>query len=151
MGEEVSALFDVAIENPLGSRVRMQYDPERGWVEGAAFDKPLPAEYGYALRTRNPADGEEADVLVVGYGPTFSGCRYQARAIGLLLRTDGDHKLLAVPHTPEYISPLRDVGEVDPVLLQQIEDWFRPYFELIGWRDAQWALEWLGVCRAAAG
>lgn len=139
------------IENPLGSTVRCAYVDGRGWVEvGPAFAAPLPAEYGCLPGTCNPVDGEPADVLVIGHGPTFPGCRYRVRAIGLLLRADGDHKVLAVPHTPAYLSPLRDVAEVAPELLRAIEDWFRPYFALLGWRDSGWADEWIGICRAAA-
>jgi inorganic pyrophosphatase len=146
-GEE--RILEVVIENPLGSRVRTVFVPEQGWVEvGPAFEVPLPAEYGYLPGTRNPADGDPADVLVVGYGPTFPGCHYNVRAIGLLLRADGDHKVLAVPHTPEYISPLRDVTEVSPEVLVEIEVWFKSYFVLLGWRDAGWAEEWIGICHA---
>ena len=141
-------VFDVVIENPLGSTVRTLFQPGQGWVEtGLVFDMPLPAEYGFIPGTRNPADGDAADVLVIGWGPTFPGCSYRVRPIGLLLRADGDHKALAVPHTAEYLSPLQDVAEVAPEVLTRIEEWFRPYFELLGWRDARWAVEWIGICR----
>jgi inorganic pyrophosphatase len=144
-------LLDVVVENPLGSTVRIVYEEGRGWVEtGPVFATPLPAEYGFIPETRNPADGDPADVLVIGWGPTFPGCRYQARPIGLLLRADGDHKVLAVPHTDEYISPVQDIAEVAPEILRRIEEWFRPYFELRGWRDTCWAVEWIGICRAVA-
>ncbi len=143
-------VLDVVIENPLGSTRRCVEDPSQGWVEhGPAFE-PLPMEYGYIPGTINPADGQPVDAMVIGWGPTFPGCRYQVRAIGVLLRADGDHKVLAVPHTAEYISPLRDVSEVDPDLLQRLEAWFAPHFALLGWRDARWAWEWLGACRALA-
>lgn len=141
--------YEVTIENPLGSTVRTVFEPGRGWVEsGPAFDAPLPAEYGFIPGTHNPADGDPADVLVIGYGPTFPGCSYRVRSIGLLLRADGDHKVLAVPHTADYVSPLQDIGEVDPALLERIAAWFRPHFALLGWRDALWAQEWVGACRA---
>lgn len=144
-----SFLLDVVIENPLDSTVRTVYEEGRGWVEtGLVFKTPLPAEYGFIPDTLNPADGDPADVLVIGWGPTFPGCRYQVRPIGLLLRADGDHKVLAVPHTEEYLSPLQDIAEVDPETIQRIEDWFRSHFELRGWRDAHWAVEWIGICRA---
>jgi inorganic pyrophosphatase len=140
---------EIVIENPLGSTVRIVLQEGRGWVEtGLVFQVPLPAEYGFIPGTRNPADGDAADVLVIGCGPTFPGCSYTVRPIGLLLRTDGDHKVLAVPHTAEYVSPLRDVSEVVPELLERIEGWFRSYFTLLGWRDALWAREWIGICRA---
>lgn len=143
-------LCDAVIENPLGSTRRCSEDPSQGWVEhGPSFD-PLPMEYGYIPGTVNPADGQAVDVLVIGWGPTFPGCRYRVRAIGLLLRADGDHKVLAVPHTGAYVSPLRDVSEVDPELLRQLEAWFAPHFAVLGWRDARWAQEWLGACRALA-
>lgn len=147
-----SSVFDVVIENPLHSTVRTVYEEGRGWVEtGLVFQVPLPAEYGFIPGTCNAADGDPADVLVIGSEPTWTGCRYRARAIGLLLRADGDHKVLAVPHTAAYISPLHDVAEVAPEVLRRIEDWFRPYFELRGWDDARRAVEWIGACRAAAG
>jgi hypothetical protein len=62
----------------------------------------------------------------------------------------GEWSVRKVPHTAEYISPLGDVAEVEPGLLQRIEEWFRPHFVLLGWRDAPEAGEWIGACRAAA-
>jgi inorganic pyrophosphatase len=142
-------VVEVLIENPLGSTVRMAFEPERGWVQvGPVFTVPLPAEYGHVPGTRNPADGDPADALVIGCGPTFPGCSYRVRPIALLLRADGDHKVLAVPHTAEYVAPLRDLAEVEPEVLQRIEEWFRPHFVLLGWRDASRAREWLAICRA---
>jgi len=146
--DDTGAILEVVIENPLGTTRRILHDPERGWVEvEPTFSGPIPVEYGHLPGTCNPADGDAADVMVIGWGPTFPGYRYPVRPIGLLLRADGDHKVLAVPHTSEFISPLQDVAEVDPELLHRIEEWFRPYFVLLGWRDARWAEEWLGVCR----
>lgn len=146
---EDAQVVEVLIENPLGSTVRTVFQPERGWVQvGPVFAVPLPAEYGYIPGTRNPADDEPADALVIGYGPTFAGCSYPVRPIALLLRADGDHKVLAVPQTAEYASPLRDLAEVDPEVLQRIEEWFRPHFVLLGWRDASRAREWVAICRA---
>jgi inorganic pyrophosphatase len=143
-------VFEVVIENPVGSSVRSKYDKERGWVEsGPRFAMPLPFEYGFVPATLNPADGEALDVLVVGYGPTFPGCRYGVRAIGLLLRADGDHKVVAVPHTSDFLSPVEDVAELDPAVRRGIEAWFERCFVLEGWRDARGAQEWIVACRAA--
>lgn len=142
---------EVVIESPRGSTVHTVFEPGKGWVQaGPAFPRPLPAEYGYLPGTHNPADGNPVDVLVIGYGPTFPGCRYRVRAIGLLLRADGDHKVLAVPHTAEYVSPLQDLAEVSPEVLKEIEDWMGEHFRLLGWRDARWAEEWIVICRAVA-
>lgn len=149
--EDSALVLEIVIENPVGSTTRIVHDPERGWVEvEPAFSTPIPAEYGYLPGTYNPADGDPVDAMVIRWGPTFPGCRYTVRAVGLLLRADGDHKVLAVPHTPEFVSPVCDLPEVDPELLRRIEDWFRPHFVLLGWRDARWALEWVGACRALA-
>lgn len=143
-------VFQVVIENPVGSTVRNKYDLERGWVEiRPRFAMPLPFEYGFIPATLNPADGEALDVLVVSYGPTFPGCRYSVRAIGLLLRADGDHKVVAVPHTVDFVSPVEDVTELDPAVRCRIEAWFERRFVLEGWRDARGAQEWIGACRAA--
>jgi len=142
---------EVVIEGPRGSTVRTVFEPGKGWVQaGPAFPRPLPAEYGHLPGTYNPADGHPVDVLVIGYGPTFPGCRYRVRAIGLLLRADGDHKVLAVPHTEEYVSPLRDLSEVSPEVLSELESCFGLHFPLLGWRDARRAEEWIAICRAVA-
>ncbi|MGC8874990.1 MAG: inorganic diphosphatase [Chloroflexia bacterium] len=143
-------LFEAVIENPLGSTRRFLEAKLEGWVEHGPEFAPLPMEYGYIPGTLNPADGQPADVMVIGWGPTFPGCRYQVRPIGLLLRADGDHKVLAVPHTDEYVSPICDVHEVDGERLRRIESWFAPNFAILGWRDACWAREWLSACRTLA-
>ncbi len=145
-------ILEVVIENPLGSRVRMRFDPEQGWVGiGLPFPRPLPAEYGYLPHTCNPADGEPVDVIVLGYGPTFPGCHYFVRPIGLFLRSDGDHKVLAVPHTPDVISPLQEIAEVEPGLACQIEEWIRLAGEVVGRHDARHAREWIERCYLSDG
>ncbi len=148
--EGSSCLLEALVRNPLGSTRQWVRDPEHGWTEVGPRRPPMPMEYGSLEGTQSPADGEAVDVMIIGGGPTFPGCRYRVRPIGLLLRADGDHQVLAVPHTEEYVSPLRDIAEVDPELLRRLEAWFEPAFATLGWRDARWAEEWLGACRALA-
>ncbi len=58
---------------------------------------PMPAHYGCATTIVNPADNELLDVMLIGAAPPARGQHMQARVIDVLERSDGDHKLLAVP------------------------------------------------------
>lgn len=107
-----------------------------------------PANYGYIPNTLSE-DGDPLDVLVVTPHPVVPGAVIRCRAVGMLVMEDDggpDAKLIAVPHdklSPIYKS-VKEVSDLPPLLLQQIEHFFTHYKDLepgkwvkiTGWKDA---------------
>ncbi|MFH1150929.1 MAG: inorganic diphosphatase [Actinomycetota bacterium] len=153
--EEFPETVEVIVEVPKGSRNKYEYDHERGRIKlnRVLFSSVhYPADYGYIEGTL-AEDGDEVDILVLIEEPTFSGCLLDARPIGMLVMRDdkgGDNKVLGVPiHDPRW-SHLKDIHEVPPHLLTEIENFFLTYKKLEakvvasdGWEDSKKAKEYL--------
>ena len=88
-----------------------------------------PANYGFLPRTYCD-DGDPLDVLVLGQEPVVPLCILRARAIGVLTMSDekgGDDKVIAVHvDDPEY-AHYREVAELPPHRLKEIQRFFLDY------------------------
>jgi inorganic pyrophosphatase len=139
---------EVIVEVPKGSRNKYEWDAESGRIK---LDRVLysavhyPADYGFITGTL-AEDGDEVDILVLIEEPTFSGCLLAARPIGMLLMRDEkglDNKVLGVPiHDPRW-KHVKDIHDMPPHLLDEIENFFLTYKRLEakvvsseGWEDA---------------
>ncbi len=147
--------LDVIVEVPKGCRNKYEYDPKTKRIK---LDRVLfssvhyPADYGYIEGTM-AEDGDEVDVLVLIEEPTFSGCLIEARPIGVLRMKDEkgiDNKILAVPATDPVWNYVKDLHEISPHLLTEIENFFLTYKKLEakvvisdGWNSVDIAKEYL--------
>src|SRR5579859_7701985 len=141
-------LIEVMVEIPRGSRNKYEFDKERGVL---VLDRVLyssvhyPTDYGYVSGTL-ALDGDALDALVVVDEPTFPGCHIIARPIGVLDMKDEkgpDQKILAVPLGDPRFSSIRDLGDIDPHWLREIENFFQTYkaledkwTDVVGWEGA---------------
>ena len=134
MGEDV---VTVVVEIPKGSRNKYELDPDTGAI---VLDRMLftsmqyPADYGFIVDTL-AGDGDTLDALVFVGEPTFPGCRIRARPIGLFRMRDEkgpDEKILCVPLKDPMWSHVRELGDVNPNLLNEIEHFFAVYKDLEG-------------------
>src|SRR6478735_3496636 len=124
--------FDVVIEIPRGSRNKYEYDHEQHVIR---LDRRLfsatvyPSDYGFVPDTL-ALDGDPLDVLVLLEDPTFPGCWVEVRAIGVFWMEDEkgpDAKIMCVPvHDPVY-EDIRDISQLRPALLDEIEHFFDVY------------------------
>lgn len=123
---------EVMVEIPRGSQNKYEYDHARGVMR---LDRVLysavhyPTDYGFVLGTRAP-DGDPLDALVVVHEPTFPGCVVPVRPVGLLEMRDehgGDEKILAVPVGDPRFEHVRDLGDLGPHWLREIETFFATY------------------------
>jgi len=137
-GPAPPVLVHVVVENPAGSLERVVYDEAMhdfkptGW----AFSAPLPLHYGWVPQTLTLADGDPLDAVVVAEGEAAVGSVLAARPIGALLRTDGDHKIVAVrADVPSAYAAVGDIRE-RPDVQRLIEDVFREISEVSGWVGA---------------
>jgi inorganic pyrophosphatase len=125
----------VIIEIPAGSRVKYELDKDTGLIK---YDRVLyspmhyPANYGFAPQTLWD-DGDPLDVLVLGQEPLIPGCLIEVRPIGVLDMVDSgdnDAKVLAVPCADPRWKRTKDIGDLEPHVLEEIKHFFQVYKDL---------------------
>ena len=132
-------IVDAVIEDPRGSTLRhVRDETSDAW---RAFRHPLavapwPAAYGFLPGTRNPADGDPLDVLVLSSHPLTTGDELPVRPVGLIRRSDGDHKILAVDPADPALGRVTSLAAVPRHELETIAGWFRAWTTFDGWEDA---------------
>lgn len=134
--DEASGLVNVVIDTPRGSRNKYKIDEKLGMLklsrilpEGHCF----PFDFGSIPRTRAD-DGDALDVMVLVEAPTFPGCLLQVRLIGVLTgrqtekrKTIRNDRLLGVPETSVNKPAVRDIADVDPARIAQLQHFFVSY------------------------
>jgi inorganic pyrophosphatase len=142
---------DVFVEIPKGSRAKYELDRKTGRIR---LDRVLfssvhyPTDYGFVVDTM-AGDGDPLDALVVVEEPTFPGCIVPTRPIGTLLMRDAkgpDEKILGVPVGDPRFDEVRELKDLAPHWLREIESFFATYktlegeeVELSGWRGSRTA------------
>jgi len=127
--------FNAIIEIPKLSRVKYELDKESGIIKvDRVLYSPMhyPANYGFIPRTLCE-DGDPTDAVVLSHEPFAPGCMVGVRAIGKLDMVDGgegDAKILAVPACDPRFSEIRDISDVEPHILEEIQHFFKVYKEL---------------------
>lgn len=137
-GNQVPDEINVIIEVPMNSPA-IKYEVDK--VSGAIFvDRMLktamyyPCNYGYVPHTLCD-DGDPVDVLVVLPLPMLPGTVVRCRPVGVLQMKDEageDFKVLAVPvdSVTGIYRNIKSVGDLDKMLLDQIEHFFEHYKDL---------------------
>ena len=127
--------IDVLVETPKGSRVKYEWDDDRGAIR---FDRRLatatvfPADYGRVADTVG-ADGETLDAVVLTDDGTFPGCWIRARPVGVFWITYDDvreAKVLAVPEGDPDYDGVRDIDDVAVSRREEISHFFDVYKDL---------------------
>ncbi len=157
-------VLEVVVEIPSGSRNKYEYDHARGRF---VLDRVLyssvhyPCDYGF-IEHSMADDGDPLDVLVIIAEPTFSGCVVRARPVGVLDMADEkghDFKVLAVAHDDPRWHMVRELNQLQPHLLLEIENFFQTYkrlenrpTEVNGWLgvDDAWRIIDAAMTAAAA-
>ena len=130
-------IVEAVVEIPSGSRNKYEMDHKTGVVR---LDRVLfssvhyPTDYGYIPHTK-AADGDELDVLILVYEPTFPGCRLQVKPIGVMLMRDEkgvDEKILGVPMADPRFDGIGDIDDIQQHWLVEIENFFNTYKTLEG-------------------
>ena len=122
----------VVIEIPRGSRNKYEIDHERGRVfldRRHVTAMAYPADYGFVPDTL-AGDGDPLDALVLLEDPVYPGVWVEARPVGVLYMRDEageDAKLICVPPKEPRWSKVRDVDDLTPELLAEIQHFFEVY------------------------
>jgi inorganic pyrophosphatase len=128
-------IVTVMIEIPKGSRNKYEYDKE---LKRLKFDRMLfsavhyPSDYGFIVDTL-AQDADPLDALVLVWEPTFPGCIIDAKPVGLFKMWDEkgpDEKILCVPVFDPLWNHIKDLSDVPPHLLKEIEHFFTIYKDL---------------------
>jgi inorganic pyrophosphatase len=153
LGKNPPKDINVIIEIPIRSDpVKYEVDKESGamfvdrFLHTAMF---YPVNYGFIPHTL-AADGDPADVMVVGQHGVAVGAVLRSRPIGVLMMEDEagmDEKILAVPHPKlhPFYDNVASYEDLPETLIQQIEHFFAHYKDLepgkwvkvAGWGDAE--------------
>lgn len=109
-----------------------------------------PMGYGFIPSTLAD-DGDPMDILVLTRSPTFTGCLVEARPIGLFRMHDEkgeDEKILAVPSVDPRFNELKELKDMRPHRLREVEHFFSIYKDLEdkqvdikGWEDREAAYD----------
>ena len=135
-GSQNSNRVEVIIETPKGSRNKLKYDQanrmfklSKVMPEGMIF----PYDFGFVPATK-AEDGDPLDVLVLTDEPLFPGCLVDCTLIGAIeaeQEEKGEKKrndrLIAVAQQSLLYSEIKDITEVNPTVLKQIEAFFVNY------------------------
>ena len=139
--EETNEL-NVIIETPQGSRNKFNFDEKRGIFKlggvlpaGASF----PFDFGFVPATLGQ-DGDPLDVLVLMEAAAFAGCLVPCRLIGVIEanqterngETMRNDRLIAVAANSRTHSHIRELRDLSPNLIKEIEHFFQAYNEIKG-------------------
>lgn len=136
-GTHIPDVVNAIIEIPKGRRSKFEVDKVTGLMKLDRYlfsSSHYPGDYGFIPQTL-AEDGDALDVLVMVNEPTFTGCLIEARAIGLFRMKDrgvNDFKILGVPNTDPLFAEFRDLRDVPPHFLREVEHFFAVYKQLEG-------------------
>jgi inorganic pyrophosphatase len=135
-GEDKEEVLNVVIETPRGSRNKFKYDPDTGHFSlGGVLPAghSFPFDFGFVPSTTGE-DGDPLDVLVLMDEPAFCGCLAHCRLIGVIEaeqtedgETNRNDRLIAVYANARTHEGLRDLADLSPNLLKEIEHFFVSY------------------------
>jgi inorganic pyrophosphatase len=131
--DRIEEFVPCIVESPMGSKVKYRIDEQTGvlLVDHVLYSAVhYPANYGFIPRTIG-RDGDPLDVLVLGQECVVPACLLRGRAIGAFGVTDptrgAEDKILAVHIDDPDISHIREISELPPHRLQEIERFFLDY------------------------
>jgi inorganic pyrophosphatase len=130
IGEQFPNTINSIIEIPKDTNAKYEYDVNLGLLK---LDRCLissmryPASYGFVPQTISD-DGDPLDIMVYSNVPIQSLVLVEVRPIGALHMIDDgidDYKVLGIPTFNQ--NNLNDLSNLDPLLLEVIEDFFEHY------------------------
>jgi inorganic pyrophosphatase len=127
--------FNVIIEIPYGSQNKYELDSKTGalFLDRVLYSSEFyPFNYGFIPSTKAP-DGDALDVAVFLTNPVPAGCVVRARAIGIIKKIDGgdqDDCILGVPTDDPRFKDIKEVTDLQPHVLAEIQDFFANYKRL---------------------
>jgi inorganic pyrophosphatase len=134
-GDKPPDLINVIVEVISGSRDKYEYKID--W-DAFVLDRVLyssvvfPVDYGFVPQTWFD-DNDPLDIMVLSYEPLEVGCIIKVRTIGVLIMEDEegeDPKILSVPISDPRFDGFKDLSDVHPHKLREIQEFFEVYKRL---------------------
>jgi len=151
IGDKVPDIVTAVVEIPLDGVNKYEYDKT---LHVFRLDRNLhspvhyPGDYGFIPQTI-AEDGDPLDILILGDAPTFPGCVFTARPVGLFEMLDQgipDEKILAYATGNPRFSSIQNYKDVPEHILLEVEHFFSIYKDLehkrtqvLGWKDRETA------------
>lgn len=129
--------MNVVIEIPKHSKNKYEIDKDTGMI---ALDRVMhtsqdyPFDYGFVPQTWWH-DGDALDVLLLTTYPLHPGILVRVRPVAILNMIDdgdNDNKVIAVPIDDPRFDNVKDLGDVNPHTLKEIEHFFATYKKVQG-------------------
>ena len=146
-GPECPAAVRMVVEIGKNSSNKYEYDPELGVFRlDRVLYSPMhfPGDYGFIPGTIAD-DDEPIDVLTLVDEPSFPGCVFQVRPVGMLDMLEEsayDHKILAVPVSSPRFKEVQRLGDIREHIRIEVQHFFEinkelegNAVELKGWKD----------------
>jgi len=127
--------LNVVVEINKGSKNKYEIDKETGMI---ALDRvshtaqDFPFDYGFVPRTLWD-DGDALDVILLTTHPLLPGILVHARPVaimGMIDSGDADDKVIAVPVDDPRWKETKDLGDINPHTLKEIEHFYSTYKKL---------------------
>lgn len=131
-GKKVPEEVNTIIEINRGSKNKYEIDKETGMI---ALDRVMhsaqdyPFDYGFVPQTYWH-DADALDVLLLTTYPLMPGILVPTRPVALLKMTDGgdnDDKVIGVPVGDPRWADTKDLADINPHTLKEIEHFFSTY------------------------
>jgi len=134
-GDNPPNIVNVIIEVIMGSRDKYEYnlDWEVFVLNRVLYSSVVfPVDYGFIPQTWFD-DNDPLDIMILSYEPLEVGCLVKARTIGVLVMEDEegeDPKILSVPINDPRFDGFKDLKDVHPHMLREIQEFFEVYKRL---------------------
>lgn len=134
-GKKVPDEINVIIEIPKHSKNKYEIDKETGLIKldrvmHTAQDYPF--DYGFVPQT-HWHDGDPLDVVLLTTHPLHPGILVVARPVAVVHMVDAgdrDEKIIAVPVSDPRFSEVKDLADINPHTLKELEHFFLTYKKL---------------------
>ena len=124
------------VETPRGCRNKYKFDEQTGRIKLSKImpqGMMFPYDFGFIPDTKSQ-DGDPLDILILSDESTFPGCQLDCRLIGVIKanqREEGEEnrndRLLAVAAASVLYASVKELSDLEPALLKQIEEFFINY------------------------
>ncbi len=127
--------INTIIEIQKGSKNKYEVDKETGLI---ALDRVMhssqdfPFDYGFVPQSLWH-DGDPVDVIVLSTYPFAPGILVKVRPVAIMNMIDGgdaDDKLIAVPVDDPRFAVIKDLADINPHTLKEIEHFYTTYKKL---------------------
>src|SRR3989344_5834903 len=125
----------VIVEINKGSKNKYEIDKKTGLISldrVAHTAQDFPFDYGFVPRTLWH-DNDPVDVVLLTTHPLHPGVLVRARPVAIMNMIDsgeGDDKIIAVPVEDPRFANVKDISDINPHTLKEIEHFYSTYKKL---------------------